>query len=263
MVLIYPIHRLLFFVSGGNFAVSAISETILFLGLAFLCETEQGDFMRPLISVLYYNGMIYLFNYVSGSYIYAFTDAFSSLFSFLKIIEGVLILFWAFFYYRIARKITIKAPLSFSLLTILTPVAGLAIIVVSSNAASSLLGTGINVYLHGALFGTLIIVLNMCVFYLYIKLSVAHESLIFARDLAHTPPVWTSEQGLSAAFIEKYEITPREREVIEAMLLGKTDKEISIKLYIAVNTVQAHLKRIYRKTGASGRFALSALVRGS
>jgi DNA-binding CsgD family transcriptional regulator len=46
------------------------------------------------------------------------------------------------------------------------------------------------------------------------------------------------------------------------MVQGKTDKEIASKLDIAVNTVQVHLKRIYRKTGAAGRFALSALVRG-
>jgi DNA-binding CsgD family transcriptional regulator len=31
------------------------------------------------------------------------------------------------------------------------------------------------------------------------------------------------------------------------MLLGKTDKEIAFKLNIAINTVQAHLKRIYKK----------------
>jgi DNA-binding NarL/FixJ family response regulator len=102
----------------------------------------------------------------------------------------------------------------------------------------------------------------MCIFYLYTKLSVAHEALIFARDLAHTPSVWTPEQGLSTAFIEKYEITPRECAVVEAMLQGKTDKEIAAALNIAVNTVQVHLKRIYRKTGTAGRFALSALVRG-
>jgi DNA-binding NarL/FixJ family response regulator len=102
----------------------------------------------------------------------------------------------------------------------------------------------------------------MCVFYFYIKLSVAHEALIFASNLAQTPPVWTPEQGISPAFIEKYEITPREREVIEALVQGRTDKEISSKLNIAVNTVQVHLKRIYRKTNAAGRFALAALVRG-
>jgi DNA-binding CsgD family transcriptional regulator len=47
------------------------------------------------------------------------------------------------------------------------------------------------------------------------------------------------------------------------MLQGKTDKEISGTLNIAVNTVQVHLKRIYRKTGAAGRFALSALIRSN
>ena len=108
----------------------------------------------------------------------------------------------------------------------------------------------------------MIAVLNTCVFYLYTKLSIAHEALIFSRNLAQNPPALTQEQGLSAAFIEKYEITPRECEVIEAVLQGKTDKEISVKLNIAVNTVQVHLKRVYRKTGAAGRFALSALVRG-
>jgi DNA-binding CsgD family transcriptional regulator len=157
---------------------------------------------------------------------------------------------------------TVKTPISFSLLTALTPLAGLAVISASTGTTGSLLDHGVNVFLYGGLFGTLIIILNMCVFYLYVKLSVAHEALIFARDLAQTPPVWTPEQGLSPAFIEKYEITNREREVVEAMLLGKTDKEIAVKLNIAVNTVQAHLKRIYRKTGAAGRFALSALVRG-
>jgi DNA-binding CsgD family transcriptional regulator len=116
--------------------------------------------------------------------------------------------------------------------------------------------------LRGGLFGTLIVIFNRCVFYLYTKLSVAHEALIFAENLSPSPSVWTPEQGLSAGFIEKYEITPREREVIETMLQGKIDKEISVKLGIAVNTAQVHLKNIYRKTGAAGRFVLSALVRG-
>jgi DNA-binding CsgD family transcriptional regulator len=171
-------------------------------------------------------------------------------------------LFWTLFYYRVARNMTTKAPLSFSLLTVLTPLAGLAVIAASVNAARPLLDFAVHMFLYAGLFGTLIIILNMCVFYLYIKLSVAHEALVFAQGLSPSPPVWTPEQGLSAAFIETYEITPRERDVIETMLQGKTDKEIAVKLNMAVNTAQVHLKRIYRKTGAAGRFALSALVRG-
>jgi DNA-binding CsgD family transcriptional regulator len=284
MVLLYPFHRILFFASSGNFAASVVCNTLFFLTLAFICETEAsggspgqaspvadgsgkfGDFMRPVISALYSSGMLLLFNYILFCYMYAFYGSAPPSFSlwayFWKTVEGIFFLLWTYFYYRIARNVTAKAPVSFSLLTILTPLAGLAVIAASTNETRLLLDYGVNIFLYGGLFGTLIIVLNMCVFYLYTKLSVAHEALISARDLAHTPPVWTPEQGLSVGFIEKYEITPREREVVEAMLQGKTDKEIAAALNIAVNTVQVHLKRIYRKTGAAGRFALSALVRG-
>jgi DNA-binding CsgD family transcriptional regulator len=269
----------LFFASNRNFAASIICDTLLFFTLAFICEEESsrkdpgtnsssgGGLIRPVISALYFNVMLQFLNYIISCYGLAFAGDFPPSFSasmyIAKIIEGMILLLWTLFYYRVARKMTAKAPLSFSLLTILTPLAGLAIVGASTIATRSLLDLGVIVFLYGGLFGTLIVVLNMCIFYLYIKLSVAHEALILANELAHTPPVWTPEQGLSAAFIEKYEITPREREVAEAMLQGKTDKEIAGTLYIAVNTVQAHLKRIYRKTGAAGRFALSALVRGN
>ncbi|MDR2629935.1 MAG: helix-turn-helix transcriptional regulator, partial [Spirochaetaceae bacterium] len=114
----------------------------------------------------------------------------------------------------------------------------------------------------GLCFGVLLLALNLMVFHLYVKLSVSYEARVFAGELANIPPVWTAEQGLSEAFIQKYEISPRERETAEIMLLGKNDKEIARELNISVNTVQAHLKSVYRKTGAGGRFALFALVRG-
>jgi DNA-binding CsgD family transcriptional regulator len=278
MALQYPFCRILFFTSGGNFAVSVAGDTVLFLTLAFICEAESapgvsctdshagGDLLRPLISALYFDTMLQLINYVLSCYMYAFAGELPPSFSvwsyFWKTIEGTIILFWTLFYYRIARNMTAKAPISFSLLTIFTPLAGLAIVAASVNTGRRLITSGENIFLCGGLFGTLIAALNMCVFYLYTKLSVAHEALIFAQGLSPSPPVWTLEQGLSPAFIKKYEITPREREVVEAMVRGKTDKEIAVCLDIAVNTVQVHLKRIYRKTGAAGRFALSALVRG-
>jgi DNA-binding CsgD family transcriptional regulator len=279
MLLQYPFCRILFFASGGNFAASVAGDTVLFLTLAFICEAEPaqadshagGDLIKPLISALYFDGMLQLVNYILGCYMFAFAGALPPSFSvwsyFWKTIEGTFLLFWTLFYYRIARSMTAKAPLSFSLLTIFTPLAGLAIVAVSVNSGLApqvreprLIASEENIFLCGGLFGTLIVALNMCVFYLYTKLSVAHEALVFAQNLNPSPPVWTPEQGLSAAFIEKYEITPREREVIEILVRGKTDKEIAVKLDMALNTVQVHLKRIYRKTGAAGRFALSALV---
>ncbi|MDR2869199.1 MAG: LuxR C-terminal-related transcriptional regulator [Deferribacteraceae bacterium] len=72
-----------------------------------------------------------------------------------------------------------------------------------------------------------------------------------------------TSEGLSKSLIEQYQITIRERQVIEILIQGKTDKEISLALDIAVSTVQAHLKRIYQKTATAGRFALIALVHES
>ena len=279
---VYPFHRILFFASGGNFVASSICNALLFLTLAFVCESKptgevpeeaalavdgsgkQGDFTRPLISALYINGMFLLFNYVLFCFMYAFFGSLPPSFSlwsyFWKTIEGVVFLLWTYFYYRVACNMTSKAPVSFSLLTVLTPLVGLAFIIASTSLTRSLLDYSVNIFLYGGLFGTMIGALNMCMFYLYTKLSITNEALLFARNFAQNPPAFPSEQGPSVVFIEKYEITPRECEVIEAAMQGKTDKEISINLNIAVNTVQVHLKRIYRKTGASGRFALSALA---
>jgi DNA-binding CsgD family transcriptional regulator len=275
MALQYPFCRVLFFASGGNFAASVAGDTVLFLTLALICEAEPapgvsdaaslagGDLLRPLVSALYFDGMLQFINYIMSCYMYAFAGTLPPSFSlwsyFWKTIEGLVLLFWTLFYCRVARNMTANPPLSFSLLTVLAPLAGLAVIAASTNQTRLLLDYGVNIFLSGGLFGTLIVIFNMGVFYLYTKLSVAHEALLCAQDLAL--PRRTPEQGLSAAFIEKYAITPREREVVEALVQGKTDKEIAVNLDIAVNTVQVHLKRIYRKTGAAGRFALSALVR--
>jgi DNA-binding CsgD family transcriptional regulator len=75
-----------------------------------------------------------------------------------------------------------------------------------------------------------------------------------------TPPANSPQGGLSPEFIEKYKLTRREAEVTEVMLRGKSDREIATLLEIALNTVHAHLKHIYKKTGVRGRFALMALA---
>jgi DNA-binding CsgD family transcriptional regulator len=66
--------------------------------------------------------------------------------------------------------------------------------------------------------------------------------------------------GLSLEFIEKYDLSRRQADVAEVLLRGKSDKDIAAFLGIAPNTVQTHLKKVYRKTGTGGRFALMALV---
>ena len=54
-------------------------------------------------------------------------------------------------------------------------------------------------------------------------------------------------------------LTPREREVIEWLVAGKTDRDIATILGCSHRTVQKHLQRIYEKLGVETRTA--AVVR--
>jgi DNA-binding NarL/FixJ family response regulator len=81
-----------------------------------------------------------------------------------------------------------------------------------------------------------------------------------ASEFNKPPPIYTRQNGLSPEFIEKYGLTNRQVKIMEAVLQGKSNKEIAVLLNIKVNTVQVHLQNIYRKTGFPGRYALMMLV---
>lgn len=71
------------------------------------------------------------------------------------------------------------------------------------------------------------------------------------------------EQPLSASpsFVTSYGISPREAEVLQALLAGKQNKAIADALCVSIKTVETHLGSLYRKTGTEGRLALFSLVR--
>ena len=64
------------------------------------------------------------------------------------------------------------------------------------------------------------------------------------------------------AFAEKYCFSPREVEVLEQILEGSSNGEISEKLFISGNTVKFHMKNILKKTECSNRTELISLVSG-
>jgi RNA polymerase sigma factor (sigma-70 family) len=49
------------------------------------------------------------------------------------------------------------------------------------------------------------------------------------------------------------EISPREKEIIDLVLAGKTNAQIAKKLFISVNTVKRHVYNIYQKTRVKSR----------
>jgi DNA-binding CsgD family transcriptional regulator len=65
--------------------------------------------------------------------------------------------------------------------------------------------------------------------------------------------------AIGDAAFERYDISPREREVIRLICEGKTNREIANELFISVQTVKDHAYRIFRKTGVKNRVQLVSL----
>lgn len=55
----------------------------------------------------------------------------------------------------------------------------------------------------------------------------------------------------------KFNLTRKEKEVLESLAMGNTNKEIAELLKISPGTVNAHLDSIYRKLGVSNRLEAS------
>jgi len=171
---------------------------------------------------------------------------------------------WAVFYYFLMRTIsdeTLKRiPVRFWLITLLAPLLEAIVLFSAINPLKIQLEAGFNNFIFCGLIGIILFALNLCLFYLYIKLVTGYQAPLLSGELAHSPPVYTRANGLSEAFIKKYDLSKRQVEATEALLQGKSNKEIAAALDIEVNTVQVHLQSVYRKTGAPGRYALMALV---
>jgi DNA-binding CsgD family transcriptional regulator len=63
------------------------------------------------------------------------------------------------------------------------------------------------------------------------------------------------------AFYSKYEVSPRETDIVREICNGLSNKEISEKLFISLQTVKDHSHRIYIKTNVKSRVQLINLVK--
>lgn len=83
----------------------------------------------------------------------------------------------------------------------------------------------------------------------------AFDRATFRRIVEETRQTHQSLSELSA-------LTDREREVLELLAKGLTNKEIAEKLVITTNTVKRHLKAIFEKLGVHTRSAATAKIAG-
>ena len=83
----------------------------------------------------------------------------------------------------------------------------------------------------------------------------AFDRAVFRRVVEETRQYHHSQSELSS-------LTEREREVLELLAQGLTNKEIAERLVITTNTVKRHLKAIFEKLNVHTRSAATAKVAG-
>jgi len=80
-------------------------------------------------------------------------------------------------------------------------------------------------------------------------------SLFFAGKFLNRGPLLVKGE-LTPECLTAFQITPREKEIIEQLLGGKTNQELADALFISVKTVENHLYNIYQKMKVKNRIQL-------
>ena len=84
-----------------------------------------------------------------------------------------------------------------------------------------------------------------------------------SRGMHVLPRSAASGGGAQSAAVEGAELlTPREAEVLEQLLNGRTNAQIAQQLSIGIETVRTHARNIYRKLGIGSRRELAGLQGG-
>jgi len=84
---------------------------------------------------------------------------------------------------------------------------------------------------------------------------------IIGYFLRYPVPTLPDVNEVPEAFLAKYGITDREREIILKVIQGKSNADIAGELFISLATVKTHLHNIYTKIGVESRYDLLARVR--
>jgi len=247
-------------------AANSISWAAITVILAFIC----GDLRRSLFTAFFYIGMEMSIDCTRSSMIAMIFGRFFPPYSpaqYLQYnLQYLFVFAVAFFYYTVMKRYRGKPKLSTWLLCVLPPLIMWAVLTYFVHVADItdpiLLEQGINIYGPGFCFGLSSILLNLGILYLYIRQTIIIDAQHLTIDVSGAQPLWTQENGLSAKFCERYNLTDREKEIVEVMMKGKSNKEIADTVLISLRTVGNYLQNVYKKTGVPNRFALYSLIKG-
>lgn len=73
-------------------------------------------------------------------------------------------------------------------------------------------------------------------------------------------PAYFENDRPSGYFLEKFDISPRESEIVVLLRQGMSNKEIAGNLFVSPKTVENHIYSIYQKTGVKNRVELFNLL---
>lgn len=96
----------------------------------------------------------------------------------------------------------------------------------------------------------------------YILPALLYLNRYLKKDIRENPSLEEKGTTLQQVF-EEYNISKREQEVIDLISRGKSNLEISDRLYISLSTVKLHIHSIYRKLNIKNRVQLSNFIRNS
>jgi len=180
-------------------------------------------------------------------------------------IEYLLILGWTIFYYMNKRKIRGNVPIAFQIQTVIIPIITCVFLTHHADMIRFTTVPGselkMDIMIDGLIIGVIVLAINLLMYYVNLKLLLMYNARSLAIEAAGEPPLWTKSAGFSHDFIEKYNLSKRECEIVEAILSGKTTyKELAVTLNLSAKTVANHLRNIYRKTGVFNMVALYTLI---
>ncbi|MBQ3466283.1 MAG: response regulator transcription factor [Firmicutes bacterium] len=61
---------------------------------------------------------------------------------------------------------------------------------------------------------------------------------------------------------EQYNLTKRERELVELIYQGKSNKDIAEELFLSESTVKTHIYNIFRKMNVKNRIEVICIING-
>ena len=84
-------------------------------------------------------------------------------------------------------------------------------------------------------------------------------TILLIKYFTHIP-LEKIQSTVPQKFIDRYNISIREAEILSEILQGKSNKNIGDKLFISQSTVKTHISNIFEKCNVKNRYALITLI---